>query len=275
MDSNAKLVVITDLDGTLLDRQTYSYEPSLNAVRRLISQKIPLVLCSSKTRAEMIPLWRELALEAPFIVENGGAICMPPDYFSSPVPGSIRRESLEILELGDPVPGLRAALADAARRCGVTVRSFSSMGPGNIARGTGLSLEASVLALQREYDEPFIVEAGNPEELFRCLSNRGFTVSRGDRFSHLTRGSDKGKAVSRLLELYRAGGAPVFSVGLGNSANDIPLLRSVNRPVVVKCPDGSWDPEILKEIPSAHRTRGIGPQGWAETIEGILTSLGR
>ena len=68
------LIVITDLDGTLLDEKSYSYQASLPAIQRLKSAGIPLVLCSSKTYSEILPLWRELDLKDPFIVENGGAI---------------------------------------------------------------------------------------------------------------------------------------------------------------------------------------------------------
>jgi mannosyl-3-phosphoglycerate phosphatase len=81
---NAKrLIVFTDLDGTLLDQVTYSYRASLPALRKLQALKMPVILCSSKTRAEIEPLWRELILEDPFIVENGGAIYFLPEYFSA------------------------------------------------------------------------------------------------------------------------------------------------------------------------------------------------
>ena len=38
MTTTPKLVIFTDLDGTLLDRNTYSFEPALPALR-LIRQK--------------------------------------------------------------------------------------------------------------------------------------------------------------------------------------------------------------------------------------------
>ena len=74
---SSQLLVVTDLDGTLLDQQTYSYELCLPALRRLRASRIPIVMCSTKTSAEMLPLWRELELDAPFICESGGAIYFP------------------------------------------------------------------------------------------------------------------------------------------------------------------------------------------------------
>ena len=56
----AELLVATDLDGCLLDEETYSYEAARPALDALARRRVPLVLCSSKTRAEMQPLAREL-----------------------------------------------------------------------------------------------------------------------------------------------------------------------------------------------------------------------
>jgi mannosyl-3-phosphoglycerate phosphatase len=57
-------VVVTDVDGCLLD-ETYRWEPARPALDALKKRGIPLVLCSSKTRAEMEPLHADLGLDAP------------------------------------------------------------------------------------------------------------------------------------------------------------------------------------------------------------------
>lgn len=265
-----RFVVITDLDGTLLDSQSYSYAASLPAVRRLGSLCIPLVLCSSKTRSEIIVLRGELGLRDPFIAENGGAVYFLPDYFSFPVEGSTRKGELAALELGTDIAAVRRALAEAAVEAGVTVRSFETMNASEVSRLTGLGAEQAVLARLREYDEPFVIDAGDGEVLLGLLRQRGFTVTHGGRLYHLARGHDKGKAVRLLLDLYRRSGPAVVSIGLGNSVNDLPMLRLVDHPVVVKNFDGSYDPEILRALPHIDRTNGIGPQGWSEAIRSIV-----
>src|SRR5262245_50293684 len=50
-------LVFTDLDGTLLDADTYSYEAASPALERLRERGTPLVMVTSKTRAE-VELWR-------------------------------------------------------------------------------------------------------------------------------------------------------------------------------------------------------------------------
>ena len=77
-------IVFTDLDGTLLDHNTYSYEPAMPALARLAELKVPVVLASSKTRAEMAVFQAELQFGAPMICENGGGIHWPIDWEPAP-----------------------------------------------------------------------------------------------------------------------------------------------------------------------------------------------
>jgi mannosyl-3-phosphoglycerate phosphatase len=70
------LVLITDLDGTLLDAN-YSCEAAFPALDLLKRLHIPLVLCTSKTRAEVEAVRHQLGNRDPFIVENGGALYVP------------------------------------------------------------------------------------------------------------------------------------------------------------------------------------------------------
>src|SRR5262249_7819522 len=81
----ANFVVFTDLDGCLLDSVPYTYEPAVPALEALRAQGIPLVLVSSKTRAEIEPLRKQLDHHDPFIVENGAAVFVPRGLFDFPL----------------------------------------------------------------------------------------------------------------------------------------------------------------------------------------------
>jgi mannosyl-3-phosphoglycerate phosphatase len=74
MTTTPKLVIFSDLDGTLLDRDTYSFEPARPALRLIKERDIPLVLSSSKTRAEIELHRRRLENHHPFTSENGGGV---------------------------------------------------------------------------------------------------------------------------------------------------------------------------------------------------------
>ena len=206
----------------------------------------------------------------PFIAESGGAICLPPGYFPFPLQGVKPKGSFEVLELGTDVLKLRQALMETAQQFHVKIKPISMSSPDEISALTGLTGNAASLALEREYDEPFLVEEGDGQQLFTDLRMKGFSLTRGDRFFHLTGNHDKGKAAKILLNLYRRTSPEILTVGLGNSANDLSLFCSVDRPVLVRNPDGSWDSEVLRTIPGIERTQGIGPYGWREAVEKIL-----
>jgi mannosyl-3-phosphoglycerate phosphatase len=84
MTTTPKLVIFTDLDGCLLDRETYSFEPAQAALRLIREKEIPLILVSSKTRVEIEEYRRRLKNGHPIVSENGGAVFIPKDYFSFP-----------------------------------------------------------------------------------------------------------------------------------------------------------------------------------------------
>ena len=69
-----QLIIFTDLDGTLLDHHSYSFEAASEALAEIKSRDYPLVLISSKTAAEIQDIQQQLAIASPFISENGAAV---------------------------------------------------------------------------------------------------------------------------------------------------------------------------------------------------------
>src|SRR3990172_7929121 len=150
-----KKIVFTDLDGTLLDTESYCFDAAKPALDRLYHLEIPLILVTSKTRAE-VEIWRDrLKNFHPFIVENGGAIFVPSHYFPSPLPSLIRRGPYEVVELGDSYENLLAALRMASQQSRCRVRGFNDMTAEEVSSCCHLPLDQAILAKQREFDEPF------------------------------------------------------------------------------------------------------------------------
>ena len=73
MIKNSLLWVVTDVDGTLMDH-SYDLTPAKKAINILKSLEIPIILCTSKTAAEVKLIRKEVCLRDPYIVENGAAI---------------------------------------------------------------------------------------------------------------------------------------------------------------------------------------------------------
>lgn len=75
MGHTADIVVFSDLDGTLLDHQDYSWGPALPALKLLHDLGAGLVLATSKTAAEVCGLRDAIGFpDWPAIVENGGGL---------------------------------------------------------------------------------------------------------------------------------------------------------------------------------------------------------
>ncbi|HDP80781.1 MAG TPA: HAD-IIB family hydrolase, partial [Spirochaetes bacterium] len=234
-------LVFSDLDGTLLDHYTYSYGASLPGMALLKANRVPLVLVSSKTFPEMVAIYRELRLDAPFIFENGGGIAFPGEK-TGEKEFTITLTGFSAAALEQKLPLLREAL-------GKEPRAMSEMSLDEIMELTGLDRTGARLAASRQASLPFIPSPGvrpGPAEMSKInegLAPHGLMITRGGRFYHFSSSqSTKGKAAAAVIDRYRehAGGKKITTLGIGDSENDIPLLEAVSIPALVRKPDGAY-----------------------------------
>jgi mannosyl-3-phosphoglycerate phosphatase family protein len=265
-----QLVIFTDIDGTLIDFATYSYAESEAAVAALLARHIPLVLCSSKTRSEQQSLRTALNIPDSFIVENGSAIFVPEGYF--PLPETRSVDGWQVIELGVGAAVIRQALAEVRHQTGIAFQGYADLNVAEVAEVTGLDLPAAKRAQQREYSETIVTPLSTAElaVLRRELADRELSIVSGGKF-HTVMGaqSDKGAAVSRLTILFRQKFGEVITIGLGDSANDAPLLAAVDRPYLVQKPGETW-----QEMPGVpvHRVPAVGPLGWQQVIMHVVST---
>ncbi|NWF94261.1 MAG: mannosyl-3-phosphoglycerate phosphatase [Syntrophaceae bacterium] len=271
MTTTRKLVVFTDLDGTLLHPDTYSFEPAIPALRLIKEKGIPLILSSSKTRAEMEFYRKKLDNHHPFISENGGALFVPKDSFSFPFPYDRETEEYFVLELGQSYAQIVEVFEIVKAETGMRMRGFSDMTDEELISLCGLSPEEVRFAKKREYDEPFVMEGGEEEVQLvkRKMGEKGMRYVWGGRFHHLTGKNDKGKAVRILKELYENQLFSIATVGIGDSLNDIPMLLVVDHPIFLKG-EGTPLPEALSSIPNLTIVNGTGPQAWNDIMLRII-----
>jgi mannosyl-3-phosphoglycerate phosphatase len=261
-----KPLIFTDLDETLLERRTYSFDRALEALVFIKKKDIPLVIVSSKTRAEIEHYREKLHNIHPFVVENGGGIYIPHGYFRDLSNITIsRQEAYDVIVLGTPYAELRQAL-QLLRTEGFIVRGFGDMTQEEIIHLTGLSTEDAKMAAERQFDEPFTFE-GDIRKLSVSVERKDLRLSMG-RFFHLTGESDKGRAVDILLELYRRQFGDITSIALGDSPSDAPMLRMVDCPVLVQKDDGTYDENV--KVPKLIKAEGIGPEGWKRAVMKLL-----
>ncbi len=272
MTITPKLVIFTDLDGTLLDRDTYSFEPALPALRLIEQNRIPLILTSSKTRAEIEFYRAQLQMDHPFISENGGAAFIPRDYFSFSFPYNSESGEHSVLEFGTSHPKIVEVLDSINKETGIRIRGFSDLTEKDLACLCGLSIKEAAFSRKREYDEPFLIEGGEREveTVRKKIKEKGMNYAWGGRFHHIFGNNDKGKAVKIMKKLFENEYFSITTLGIGDSSNDLPMLLAVDHPIFLKEKDALF-PEIPSTIQNVTIIEGTGPQVWNRAILRVLS----
>jgi mannosyl-3-phosphoglycerate phosphatase len=228
-------LVVTDLDGTLLDHDTYDWRPAEPAIRALQRRGDTIALCSSKTRAELKVLARDIGLGGPLIAENGAT--------------------------GQGIEFLRNALRLAAASSGAKLRGFGDMSLEEVMEHTGLPSQEAALAREREFDEPFLFLSGDEERFAEAVAREGLRLTRGGRFWHVLERGSKGEALQALKPGHS------LAIALGDSENDRSMLKAAGVAIVI--PGGNLKPEATWRIAPAP-----GPSGWNQAMLALIGEFG-
>lgn len=140
------IIIFTDLDGTLLDHNSYDFSEALEMLSYIKNHNIPLILTTSKTKIEVLQLQNKLDISYPFIVENGAGIFIPINDTNN----------FDVINLGIPYDKTIEAFLRYSKEFNIT--GFHQMSNEQVAKITGLSLKDATYAKQRSYGEPFLFE---------------------------------------------------------------------------------------------------------------------
>ncbi len=264
----ANIAIFTDLDGSLLDHGTYSCENARPALERIRARRIPLVFSSSKTRPEIEVLQAAMGIREPFIVENGAAVFFPDGYRNWQVQDGTHQPPYTVIRFGATYSEIRRWVRSL--RPGFSIRGFGDLSVEDIERLSGLPPDQAGLAKQREFTEPFLIDDDLKIVELRAMAEAaGFTITRGGRFHHLMgSGQNKGIAVRRAVSVIRRHMGPsLCTIGLGDSANDTAMLQSVDIPILIPHPDGSYEDVGVAGL---RKARHPGSRGWNDMILELL-----
>lgn len=258
-----KMIIFSDLDGTLLDHATYSFDAARPALDVVKANGIPLIFATSKTAAEIAPLREATGIDLPAIVENGAGIAWP---------GHADGQD-------DAYRQIRVALDRVPTPLRAFYRSFGDMNDAEVAERTGLSLDAAVLARRRNFSEPGLF-SGSADALtafLDALRDEGLSAVQGGRFLTISAGASKADRMTEIVawheaETGRAGGP---TLALGDAANDIAMLEAADFGVIVA--NRAHPP--LAPLEGEHagrisRTEKEGPAGWNEAVLSFIRRVG-
>ena len=270
------ILIFTDLDGTLLNQDDYRFDRALPTIKQLQQANIPIIPVTSKTQAEVASLRQQIGLDAPFITENGSGIFLSPQETRFHLPTTKTKDDRFFYHmLGFEYEQARIILQQMSATLKTNLIGFGDLSPEEICQLTGLSLIEGKLAKNRDFSEPFLTPKNIPTELLReAALVYNCTVVVGDRFSHLIHHqSGKGNAVKWLLRNYKQddlASEKIITIGLGNSPNDLSLLKNVDIPVIVPNKKGV-------HAGLQHCNFQIAPtsgcEGWSLAIQKIINQL--
>lgn len=266
-NSEPRWLVVTDLDGTMLDHHSYDLEDARVAVHELQDKQIPVILNTSKTYAETVTIRETLGIEDAFIVENGSCIYLPESHFAKPENAGQRDEYLSLVlgashqEINDVLQSIGLADDAAIRLSQCTVEQTIEL--------TGLNEAQAQQAIAREFSEPLIWRDDDSSLLSfqQQLKQYGLSTLQGGRFLHVIGDCDKGRATQVLIGLY---GDDVKTIVLGDSANDAAMLSVGDISVIVNSPSNY---QLQELITPDIQTQAPAPKGWREAIETSLEQI--
>ena len=262
MIKNSKIWIVTDVDGTLMDH-SYDLTPAKDTIKRLQKLKIPVILCTSKTASEVKVIQKDLGLYDPYIVENGGAI-----YSDSNIEGTWE------MILGESYQKLGQILKELSNDINFQLKPLNDLSDKEANSLTGLSGNSLNLMRDRHWSMPFLNPPEHLEEdLKKFCDKYEVVIFRGNRMSHLlSKNSSKGEAIKKLKEF--SINSKLKIIGLGDSPNDLPLLKEADHRIVISGINGPNE-KLLDDLNDldyviSEEAHGVG---WQKEVNKILGNL--
>lgn len=252
-----RYIVVTDLDGTLLDHKTYEYGAALKAIEELNKRDIAIIFNSSKTQAEISELRCQLDNYEPFVCENGGIICGIGD----------------IQYLGTPRKEFSDKLSAIKEKLQLRYQGFSGATVDDVMEWTGLDYPSAEKAMQRSATEPLLWQDSDLalDNFRQELEKINLQCIRGGRFYHVMGFFNKASCFSQLKQHYSLmWQEEVGIIALGDSPNDLPMLEQANYAIVIPSAKGG---NLKPNNSSVYYASQVAPYGWEEGIDFCLNSV--
>jgi mannosyl-3-phosphoglycerate phosphatase len=262
---NTGLVVFADIDGVLGDLHGRAFfADAAAALQPLRRDDVPIVLCSSRTRAEIEAIQQQLGIRHPFVCESGGAVFIPAGYFGFNVSGVRDLAGYQAVEYGRPYAEVVEILHRTTDRLGIDVVGFRDMSVEEVAQDCQLPLLEARLAKLLEYGERFrLLDSSESmrSRLVRALNATRLRCVSGERYNYVGAAVDASTGVNLLCRLYQYADNAVLTVGVGGRMADDTLLPQLHRRV-----------NLSHDVPPMG---GFDAIKWAETIVDVAEELRR
>ena len=267
-------VIFTAVDGALLDPKSQSWSAAAEALQEVERRRVPLILVTSGTRAELEAFRAKIGHGHPFVTESGGGLFLPDAYFNQKLQDAVRVGRYFCVAFGRPYAEAVAAAEEFAEESGANIVGYSNMSARDIARNTGEPIRQAKLAKQREFSERFFFagDADAVEARFESAARENnWEAIRGEPFWELRSGNDEGRALRHFMRLARESQhARLRSVAIASSARDLPLLAAADQAVLLPHRGQEFDSAVTSRLAKAIPGSASGPAGWNEAVLKVL-----
>ena len=261
----SKILIFTDLDGTLLDRDNFKFDKVINYVRELIQKDIHIIPNSSKTLGEINNFNLELDEDLPFIVENGAAIYKLNLINSSfPEKISLSRETSEISKIFEKKVSIKFR-----SKCSF----INKLSIDKQEKILGLSKQKIRFALNREYTIPLLFDGSKNEKtsFFKSVSDAGLSLQEGGRVINLCDKVSKAQAMKKVIKIFKKiVKEELITIGVGDNFNDLEMLKNSDIPCLVF--NDKFTMEKIN-INNCLVSKKPAPEGWEEVVKLALDKI--
>ena len=259
------VVIFTDLDGSLLHRDTFKFDSIKDYIKSLVSKGVIIIPNSSKTEKEIEKFNEELGLNLPYISENGSSI-HGLNLITSNFPDKLvlSREKEELLKIYEnKVP------EKLKEKC-FQISKMSKKEKENIL---GQKDEKLKDALNRKYTLPFLFKGDKNEKyrLIKILNSNSLTLQEGGRVYNLCDNINKVKSMNRVIKILKKTEDKIKTIAVGDNFNDLEMLRNCDIPCLVFNDQFKLDQININNLIFSNKP---SPEGWADVIKMALAKLG-
>ncbi|MEW6407737.1 MAG: HAD-IIB family hydrolase [Patescibacteria group bacterium] len=273
-----KIIIFTDLDGTLLDHKTYSFKKALPALKKIKKTETPVVFVTSKTFAEVKTLQKKMNLwkKEAFIIEGGGAIFIPENLFDFVLKTELSKEKISKkqsfwkIEFGKPYSKIQEILKETARKINVPIKGIGDMTAEEFSKDCGLPLGDAKEAKKRTYQEGFkiLLPKKQQQKMYKkiksIIQKKGFYMAISGRYYQIMGKPAKIKAVKILMRLFQKKYGKIYTIGFGDSQADLEFIKFCDEGYLIKNPKKLLKTKIKN--PKIKKTENIGPKAWNEIV---------
>ena len=259
-----KILIFTDLDGSILDRDTFKFDQIKQYMKKVLNSGILIIPNSSKTESEIVEFNQELGENLAYISENGSVI-NGLNLLNSNFPNKIilSREKEELVEVfKNKVP------ENLQNKC----KFISNLKKKDQINTFGLGETKLKYALDRKYTEPFLFEGRKNEkkELTKILKKNSLTIQEGGRVINLCDNVNKVKSMNKILKIYKKIESNIEVIAVGDNYNDLDMLKNSDLPCLVFNDQFKEDQINIDNLIISNRP---SPEGWADVVKKALVKL--